>query len=552
MENTQDDKKKALEQQLAEGVNLWRRIGAESISGVHTEENEDGTVTNTVRVNFGHSLLQTLWFYVGQMLTSGRLSEEKKQELEANAKVLERLLSDIKVKPGRKKKNGKTEVQLVLTPKDEGANEGEGAEQWLKEVTEALYSPTIKTILSYLLSKFNEGGGGGGGGNTAPEQLTDGEADEILYSDAALQQNFDITSGQQLRLLPMETAEGWAKEGGVSIERQIDSYGIDLNEGQQSVLKAILRAFTATDYKGNTGRLPLEESGRIPKYKEDPDSIKSAFRVLQNGKIKTLPQIQITQAELFRLCGIKNEDRSLRQRALEDLAFLGREQFVFWWQRFVKKEVKLDVKRGKGQHVKLDVVRDKETGEAEKEDVYEVGTLLRVKEVRDEKTLELKYYEIAPSLVMLEHFTSGHFVYYPYRLEREVQQKTGKRLKKYEAQLLLWLAFMFEKERRHRIALKRHGNLVALAKAGGEIPKETAIDWQELARQLKMPETLRIKNKKKGRGMIERACSIAAKAGFLTGYEIDGTGTIKLVFNPLEYKLPDAQKKLLEGEGGNA
>lgn len=75
MENTQDDKKKALEQQLAEGVNLWRRIEAESISGVHTEENEDGTVTNTVRVNFGHSLLQTLWFYVGQMLTSGRLSE---------------------------------------------------------------------------------------------------------------------------------------------------------------------------------------------------------------------------------------------------------------------------------------------------------------------------------------------------------------------------------------------------------------------------------------------------------------------------------------------
>jgi hypothetical protein len=67
-----------------------------------------------------------------------------------------------------------------------------------------------------------------------------------------------------------------------------------------------------------------------------------------------------------------------------------------------------------------------------------------------------------------------------------------------------------------------------------------------------MPETLRIKNKKKGRGMIERACSIAAKAGFLTGYEIDGTGTIKLVFNPLAYKLPDAQKKLLEGEGGNA
>lgn len=548
MENTQDDKKKALEQQLAEGVSLWRRIGAESISGVHTEENEDGTVTNTVRVNFGHSLLQTLWFYVGQMLTSGRLSEEKKQELEANAKVLERLLSDIKVKPGRKKKNGKTEVQLVLTPKDEG----EGAEQWLKEVTEALYSPTIKTILSYLLSKFNGGGGGGGGGNTAPEQLTDGEADEILYSDAALQQNFDITSGQQLRLLPMETAEGWAKEGGVSIERQIDSYGINLNEGQLNVLKAILGAFTATDYKGNTGRLPLEESGRIPKYKEDPDSIKSAFRVLQNSKIKTLPQIQITQAELFRRCGIKSEDRSLRQRALEDLAFLGREQFVFWWQRFVKKEVKLDVRRGKGQHVKLDVVRDKETGEAEKEDVYEVGTLLRVKEVRDEKTLELKYYEIAPSLVMLEHFTSGHFVYYPYRLERELRMKTGKRLKKYEALLLLWLALKFETERRRRIALKRHGNLVALAKAGGEIPKETAIDWQELARQLKMPETLLIKNKKKGRGMIERACSIAAKAGFLTGYEIDGTGTIKLVFSPLAYKLPDAQKKLLEGEGGNA
>ena len=548
MENTQDDKKKALEQQLAEGVNLWRRIEAESISGVHTEENEDGTVTNTVRVNFGHSLLQTLWFYVGQMLTSGRLSEGQKQELEANAKVLERLLSDIKVKPGRKKKNGKTEVQLVLTPKDEGANEGEGAEQWLKEVTEALYSPTIKTILSYLLSKFNEGGGG----NTAEEQLAGGMADEILYSRAALQQNFDITSGQQLRLLPMETAEGWAKEGGVSIERQIDRYGIDLNEGQHNVLKAILGAFTETDYKGNTDRLPLEESGRIPKYKEDPDSIKSAFRVLQNSKIKTLPQIQITQAELFRRCGIKSEDRSLRQRALEDLAFLGREQFVFWWQRFVKKEVKLDVKRGKGQHVKLDVVRDKETGEAEKEDVYEVGTLLRVKEVRDEKTQQLKYYEIAPSLVMLEHLSGGHFVTYPYRLEREVQQKTGKRIKKYEAQLLHWLALTFEDERSHRINLKRHGNLVALAKAGGEIPTETVIDWQELAKQLKMPETLRIKNKKKGRGMIERACSIAAKAGFLTGYEIDGTGTIKLVFNPLAYKLPDAQKKLLEGEGGNA
>lgn len=546
MENTQDDKKKALEQQLAEGVNLWRRIEAESISGVHTEENEDGTVTNTVRVN-----LQTLWFYVGQMLTSGRLSEEKKQELEANAKVLERLLSDIKVKPGRKKKNGKTEVQLVLTPKDEGANEGEGAEQWLKEVTEALYSPTIKTILSYLLSKFNEGGGGGGGGNTAKEPLAGGMADEILYSRAALLQNFDINSGQQLRL-PMQIAEAWESLGGVNIERQIESYGIDLNEGQHNVLKAILGAFTETDYKGNTDRLPLEESGRIPKYGEDPDSIGSAFRVLHNGKIKTLPQIQITQAELFRRCGIKSEDRSLRQRALEDLDFLGREQFVFFWQRFVKKEVKLDVKRGKGQHVKLDVVRDKETGKAEKEDVSEVGTLLRVKEVRDEETQQLKYYEIAPSLVMLEHKRGGHFVIYPYRLEREVQQKTGKRLKKYEAQLLGWLALTFEDERRHRINLKRHGNLVALAKAGGEIPTETVIDWQELAKQLKMPETLRIKNKKKGRGMIERACSIAAKAGFLTGYEIDGTGTIKLVFNPLAYKLPDAQNKLLEGEGGNA
>lgn len=533
-----------LEKSIAASVKKWQSIKVQNIGALKSKKNADGTFTNTMKLDFGNSFFNVLRMYILQLLNTGKLPPEQRDELLYNASILEGLLAELKVYTKRERAGGKTGVKLDLTPADPKVNETpEAHAKWLQEVTAALESPPIKSIIGYLLTKT---------GGSPPEQPQKGEgiasANEILYSMPAIQQNFNTAEARekQQQRLPMTVAEGWQSTGGILLEKSINSYGVDLNERQQNVLKAILGAFTATDYKGNTERLPLEE--RIPKLREEPEKVTSTFKVLQNGNAKPLPQIRMTQAELFKLCGIDHEDQSARQNALADLAFLGSEQFVFWWQRYEKKPTTIRVKYGRGTREKteMQLVRDEETKEAKKEDVYEVGTLLRVKYVRDEETQELKYYEIAPSLVMLEHQNSGGFVRYPYKLEREVQKMTGKRLNKYEAQLLLWLAWQFEKERQHRHSLKRQGNEVGLAKKGGEIPAEISIDWQALAVELKMPESLRIKNKKKGYKMIEKACVMAVKARFLTNYEIDGTGTVNFRFNAAAYNLPDRQRKMLE------
>ena len=88
----------------------------------------------------------------GQMLTSGRLSEEKKQELEANAKMWSACYQTLKWTEEEERKDGGA---AGFNTKGRGRK----AEQWLKRSNGGFTVPLSKSILSYLLSKFNEGGG---------------------------------------------------------------------------------------------------------------------------------------------------------------------------------------------------------------------------------------------------------------------------------------------------------------------------------------------------------------------------------------------------------
>jgi hypothetical protein len=306
---------------------------------------------------------------------------------------------------------------------------------------------------------------------------------------------------KQLSIFSDEKIDAFSKATGLSITNRPESYGVVLNQAQRRVLEGVLKAFTDSNYKGDEEIDKATYSSKIYPI----NKIAGAY-----SNIDKIPVVRLTQAQVIELSGHARTQGD-KQDVIEALAFLATNQFCFYW-------VRLKTEKGKP-------VVDK-SGDYVKEEVMEVGTLLRIKTVRDQAGL-LQYYEIHPSAPLLDQ-VNNYFLLVPNNWRDEVKQLTGKRASSYTYELLLWLRLQYEQIRRHN-------------KGGGKTrkpkPFKLSKTWEEVAIALKMPETMYKANRKRASTIIQEAYSVAIKLGYLVKVENNGA-TDTLYLNEGYYPKP--------------
>lgn len=314
----------------------------------------------------------------------------------------------------------------------------------------------------------------------------------------------------QLSLFSDEKIDAFSRATGLNLTNRPDSYGVVLNQAQRRVFEGILKAFTDTNYKGE------EEVDKFTSLKEVMNTGSGTMREAikkpyQN--IEKIPVVKLTQARIVELSGydLKSQRQGDKQDVIEALSFLATNQFCFYWIR-LKTENGYPVKDKSGDYVK--------------EEVMEVGTLLRIKTVRDQTGL-LQYYEIHPSAPLLDQ-VNNYFLLVPNNWRDEVKQLTGKRASSYTYELLLWLRLQYEQIRRYN-------------KGGGKNrkpkPFKISKNWEDVAIALKMPTTMYKANRKRASKIIQEAYSVAIKLGYLVRVENNGATDI-LYLNESYYPKP--------------
>ena len=318
---------------------------------------------------------------------------------------------------------------------------------------------------------------------------------------------------KQLSLFSDEKIDAFKDATGLNLTNRPTNYGVVLNQSQMRVLEGILKAFTDTNYKGDEQKNKATALGEV--YSDTETSAKTLVKG-ENApyrNIDTIPVVKLTQAQIIDLSGydLKAQRQSDKQHVTEALSFLATNQFCFYW-------VRLKTENGKP-------VKDK-SGVYVKEEVMEVGTLLRIKTVRDQAGL-LQYYEIHPSAPLLDQ-VNNYFLLVPNNWRDEVKQLTGKRASSYTYELLLWLRLQYEQIRRYN-------------KGGGKNrkPKPFKItkSWEDVAIALKMPESVYKGKRKRAISIIQEAYSVAIKLGYLVKVENNGATDI-LYLNESYYPKP--------------
>ena len=318
---------------------------------------------------------------------------------------------------------------------------------------------------------------------------------------------------KQLSLFSDEKIDSFKDATGLNLTNRPTNYGVVLNQAQRKVFEGILKAFTDTNYKGD------EQKDKATALREVYSDTETSAKTLVKGEnapyrnIDTIPVVKLTQAQIIELSGydLKSQRQGDKQDVIEALSFLATNQFCFYW-------IRLKTENGKP-------VKDK-SGDYVKEEVMEVGTLLRIKTVRDQTGL-LQYYEIHPSAPLLDQ-VNNYFLLVPNNWRDEVKQLTGKRASSYTYELLLWLRLQYEQIRRYN-------------KGGGKSrkpkPFKISKSWEDVAIALKMPETMYKANRKRASKIIQEAYSVAIKLGYLVRVEDNGATDI-LYLNESYYPKP--------------
>jgi hypothetical protein len=318
---------------------------------------------------------------------------------------------------------------------------------------------------------------------------------------------------KQLSLFSDEKIDTFKNATGLNLTNRPTNYGVVLNQAQRKVFEGILKAFTDTNYKGDEQKDKATALGEV--YSDTETSAKTLVKGdnAPYKNIDTIPVVKLTQSQIIDLSGydLKNQRQGDKQDVIEALSFLATNQFCFYWIR---------LKTDKGKPVK------EKSGDYVKEEVMEVGTLLRIKTVRDQTGL-LQYYEIQPSAPLLDQ-VNNYFLLVPNNWRDEVKQLTGKRASSYTYELLLWLRLQYEQIRRYN-------------KGGGKNRKAKTFkitkSWEDVAIALKMPETMYKANRKRASKIIQEAYSVAIKLGYLVGVENNGATDI-LYLNESYYPKP--------------
>lgn len=318
---------------------------------------------------------------------------------------------------------------------------------------------------------------------------------------------------KQLSLFSDEKIDAFKDATGLNLTNRPTNYGVVLNQAQRRVFEGILKAFTDTNYKGD------EQKDKATALREVYSDTETSAKTLVKGEnapyrnIDTIPVVKLTQAQIIDLSGydLKKQRQGDKQDVIEALSFLATNLFCFYW-------IRLKTKNGKP-------VKDK-SGDYVKEEVMEVGTLLRIKTVRDGTGL-LQYYEIHPSAPLLDQ-VNNYFLLVPNNWRDEVKQLTKKRASSYTYELLLWLRLQYEQIRRYN-------------KGGGKSrkpkPFKISKSWEDVAIALKMPESVYKGKRKRAIKIIQEAYSVAIKLGYLVRVENNGATDI-LYLNESYYPKP--------------
>jgi regulator of replication initiation timing len=300
---------------------------------------------------------------------------------------------------------------------------------------------------------------------------------------------------------------------GLNLTNRPTDYGVILNQSQRRVFEGILNAFTNSNYEGD------ELIGKSTALREVYSDTVNSAKVLVNEEnapyrnIDAIPVVKLTQAKIIALSGydLKKQRQGDKQDVIEALSFLATNQFCFYWSR---------LKRENGNPVK-----DKR-GDFVKEEVMEVGTLFRIKTIRDQTGL-LQYYEIQPSAPLLDQ-VNDYFLLVPNNWREEVKELTGRKADRYTHELLFWLRLQYEQIRRYN-------------SGGGKNrkPKPFKItkSWEDVAIALKMPESMYKRNRPRSSKVIQNAYSVAIKLGYLIKVENNGDTDV-LYLNEEYYPKP--------------
>jgi len=320
---------------------------------------------------------------------------------------------------------------------------------------------------------------------------------------------------KQLSLFSDEKIEVFKEATGLNLANRPENYGVVLNQAQRKVFEGILKAFTDTNYLGDR---QIDKATALGEIYSLNSTSKETLVIKENApykNIKTIPVLKLTQAQVIELSGydLKSQRQGDKQDVMEALSFLATNQFCFYW-------VRLKTENGKP-------VKDK-NGIYVKEEVMEVGTLLRIKTVRDQ-TGALQYYEIHPSAPLLDQ-VNNYFLLVPNNWRDEVKQLTGKRASSYTYEFLLWLRLQYERIRQYNVNKNRKPKPFKITKA-----------WEEVAVALKMPETMYRANRKRASKIIQDAYSVAIKLGYLLKVENNGATDI-LYLNEGYYPKPGELK----------
>lgn len=314
---------------------------------------------------------------------------------------------------------------------------------------------------------------------------------------------------KQLTLFSDEKIDNFSRATGLSLVNRPDNYGIVLNQAQERVFEAIVRAFSDTNYSGHSQKTVDNSLAEVMRVRTG-DTKEVLNKIYKD--ITQIPVVRLTQAQIIELAGydLKSQKQSDKQHVIEAISFLATTQFCFYW-------VRLKMDNGKP-------VKDK-NGDYVKEEVMEVGTIFRIKTIRDESGV-LQYYEVSPSAPFLDQVNS-YFLLVPNLWREEVKQITGKRASSYTYNFLLWLRVQYEQIRRYNASgAKRKPKPFKLSK-----------NWEEIAIALKMPETMYKANRKRASKIIQEAYLVAIKLGYLLNVENNGAADT-LYLNESYYPKP--------------
>jgi hypothetical protein len=287
-----------------------------------------------------------------------------------------------------------------------------------------------------------------------------------------------------------DNIDAFVEATGLNLTNKPDSYGVVLNYTQKKLFEAILKRLTDTNYKGDT------QINNDTLLKDNYKDTRLANNTLLTGdkapykNIKTIPILKIKQAKLIQLCGFDKPRQGDKQDVIEALNFLSTNLFFFYWIR-LKTENNKPVKDKNGDYIK--------------EEVMEVGTLLRVRHIREQGVLQ--YYEITFSAPILDQ-VDNYFLLVPCNWRDEVKQITGKRASNYTYGFLLWLRLQYEEKRRYNANKTRKLKDFIINKS-----------WEDIAIALKMPKSMYKTNRKKAESIIKEAYSVAIKLGYLQKIE---------------------------------